>query len=407
MNSLPLSLVNDYLAHKQHLLPTSHSRDVVKAVRDIVALHATSAAGPYLALWARVPEFRRQTLQDLLYERRELVRVLCMRTTLHIVLSDELPYFHQADAQRRRLAEQRDTENLLVLAGVCEQGQARTALKKLLRRVLAVLTKRGPSTVHEISQAVPELHAKIRYSVGKAYEGEFSLGSRLVPGMCALGLLVRARPRGSPSSWRSNLYEYAALADWLPDVDLNSATPLQAQTWLVRQYLAAFGPVTPDDIQWWAGLSKSETNTALRALESSLVTVAIEGLDGGHLMLADDARRLRHFAPPKAPYVFLLPALDPYIMGYQDRQRSLRVAPEHRDKVFDRAGNAMPTVWVNGQVVGAWSQRKDGSVVYGLFEPVGDDALMMLAYEARRLESFLEGEFLALSTSTPFTRNLK
>ena len=40
MNTLPISLVNDCLAHKQHL-PTSHSRDVIKVVRDIVALHAT------------------------------------------------------------------------------------------------------------------------------------------------------------------------------------------------------------------------------------------------------------------------------------------------------------------------------------------------------------------------------
>ena len=160
-----------------------------------------------------------------------------------------------------------------------------------------------------------------------------------------------------------------------------------------------------DDIQWWTGLSKRETNKALGALESSLVTVAIEGLDGEHWMLADDARRLRHFAPPKAPYVFFLPALDPYIMGYQDRSRFFTT--EHRDKIFDRAGNAMPTVWVNGQVVGAWGQRQDGSVVYGLFESVGDDALALLAHEAQRLESLLEGEFLAPSTHTPFTRSLK
>ena len=407
MNTLPVSLVNDYLAHKQHLLPISRSRDVIKVVRDIVALHATSAAGPYLSLWARIPEFQRQTLQAALYERRELVRVLCLRTTLHVVPSDELPCFHQADAKRRRLAEQQDAESLLVQADICEQEQARTALKKLHRRVLAVLTERGPSTVQEISQAVPELQARIRYSVGKAYEGEFSLGSRLVPGMCALGLLVRARPRGSPSAWRSNLYEYAALADWLPDIDLGAVTPSQAQTWLVRRYLSAFGPTTADDIQWWTGWSKHETTKALSALESSLVTVAVEGLVGGHLMLADDAQRLRRFAPPKLPYVFFLPALDPYTMGYQDRQRSLRVAPEHRDKIFDRAGNAMPTVWANGQVVGAWGQHKDGSVVYGLFEPVGDDTLARLTDEARRLESFLEAEFLALSTSTPFTRSLK
>ena len=56
-------------------------------------------------------------------------------------------------------------------------------------------------------------------------------------------------------------------------------------------------------------------------------------------------------------------------MGYRDRGRFLD--PEHRTKLFDRAGNAVLTVWVNGRLVGAWGQRKeDGCVVYGLFEPV-------------------------------------
>ena len=100
-------------------------------------------------------------------------------------------------------------------AGACEQGQARTALKKLQRRVLAALTELGPSTVQEISQAVPALQSKIRYGVAKAYEGEFSLGSRLVLGMCALGLLVRTRPRGSPLAWRSHLYEMVCSSPWV------------------------------------------------------------------------------------------------------------------------------------------------------------------------------------------------
>jgi hypothetical protein len=43
---LKVSLVNGYLAHKQHLLPTSRLADVVQVTRDIVALHATAATGP-------------------------------------------------------------------------------------------------------------------------------------------------------------------------------------------------------------------------------------------------------------------------------------------------------------------------------------------------------------------------
>jgi hypothetical protein len=121
-------------------------------------------------------------------------------------------------------------------------------------------------------------------------------------------------------------------------------------------------------------------------------------------MLADDAQRLGDSIPPDVPYVFLLPTLDPYIMGYRDRQRFL--APEQRGHVFDRAGNAVPTMWVNGRVAGVWGQRKDGSVVYRLFEAAGKPEQTLLAEEARRLEGFLGGEFLPPRFQTPFTRML-
>jgi len=92
-------------------------------------------------------------------------------------------------------------------------------------------------------------------------------------------------------------------------------------------------------------------------------------------------------------------------MGYRDRGRFLEL--EHRAKVFDRTGNAMPTVWANGRVVGAWGQHKDGSVIYGLFEPVDEEEQALPAGEVQRLEGFLGGEFLPPRTHTPFTRALK
>ena len=408
---MKVSLVNSYLAHKQHLLPTSQLTDVVQVTRDIVALHGTDPTGPYLSLRARVPDFQRQALENALYERRELAKLLCMRVTLHAVPSDEVPFFFQAYSQHRTRPEVQGFGAFLVQAGLCREQEVEAYLTDLQRRVLDVLVEKGPCTVRQINQAVPELKTKIRHSEGKAYAGEFSVGSYLVPNiMGARGLLIRARPRGT---WRSNLYEYAVLSDWLPDVDLESVTPQEARAWLVRRYLAAFGPATLDDVRWWTGFSKGETKKALGTLKPEVVEVAIEGLGNGYLMLADDAQRLRDFSPPDGPYVFFLPNLDPYIMGYRDRRRFL--APEHRAKVFDRAGNAVSTVWVNGQVVGAWGQRKargeprrtNGGIIYGLFEPVGEEDQALLLDEAGRLEDFMGDEYLPPRFRTPFTRTLE
>ncbi|MBU0493801.1 MAG: winged helix DNA-binding domain-containing protein, partial [Chloroflexi bacterium] len=359
------------------------------------------------SLWARVPGFQREMLDDALYEQRTLAKVLCMRMTLHLVPSDEAPFFVQIG---RNLSERRTPPRfrgggLLVYAGLCQEEEASVLLEVLYRRVLDVLADRGPATLPEISPAVPELTAKIQHSEGKAYEGEFSIGTRLMGEWCARGLLIRTRPRGT---WRSNLYEYAAFSDWLPDTDLSSVTLQDAQAWLVRRYLAAFGPATLDDVQWWTGLTKTETRNALKPLGPELAEVSIAGLGDAqaYLMLTDDAERLSDFTPPGEPFVFFLPALDPYIMGYKDRRRFLD--PAHNDKVFDRAGNAVPTVWANGRVVGVWNQRDDGSVVYGLFEPVSEPEQALLDAEARRLEGFLGGDVVAPPFfRTAFFRDLK
>lgn len=107
----------------------------------------------------------------------------------------------------------------------------------------------------------------------------------------------------------------------------------------------------------------------------------------GHLMLAEDLDALAAFAPPAEPNVFLLPALDPYIMGYQDRRRFLD--PAHRTTVFDYAGNARPSVWAGGRVVGTWREEERGAPGYALFESItlAEQALLNAQFE--RLAAFL------------------
>jgi len=402
MRSLKLDLahVNAYLAHKQHLLPMAQSGDVTEVTRDIGALHATAPTSPFLSLWARMTGFALNWLEDALYNERALVRTICMRQTLHVVPSDELAHYIQIYADRYGASVAAEGQAILVQAGLCGEAEAADRWGDLQRRVLEVVSDTGPCTVRTLSHAIPELRSQVRYSVGKSYEGSFSVGSRLVPAMCTLGMLIRSRPQGT---WRSNLYAYALLSDWLPGIDLGAVSPSEAQAWLVRRYLSAFGPATVEDIQWWTGLTRGETMHALEALQPSLIEVSIAGL-GTYLMQDTDLGRCRDLSPPSHPYAWLLPSLDPYVMGYSDRRRFLD--PGDQEAVLDRAGNAMPTVWFNGQVVGAWAQRRDGSVVYGLFEPHPAAVRAAIDAEAQRLEAFLRGEYLAVRSQTAFARRL-
>ncbi len=352
--SVTVEQVNAFLWHKQHLTPQNPSSDVLRTVQDVVALHATSALTPYLSLWARMVNFRPSHLDTELYVKRSLVKVLCMRQTLHVVPLSKLAILSAATRERLQQNARRELAQLMHWSGVtgAEEERVLDRLQNVIERVIAT---RGPSTATELGDAIPELKKQLHFAPDKPYGGLVSLGSMLVPRLTLLGLLVRGRPRGS---WRSNQHEYALLRDWLSDGNLPVIPTHQAQADLVRSYLAAFGPAKLDDVAWWAGWSKGEAQRALLALASQLVQLHIEQLDGEFWLLASDMSTLVETEPLTSGAVRLLPSLDGYIMGYCDRRRFLDA--NHHDQVFDRSGNAFSSVWVDGRVVGIWHELAGG-----------------------------------------------
>jgi hypothetical protein len=63
----------------------------------------------------------------------------------------------------------------------------------------------------------------------------------------------------------------------------------------------------------------------------------------------------------------VLPGLDPTTMGWKQRDWYL---PEAAREAFDSAGNGGPTLWVDGRIVGAWAQTRDGRIHTHYFEKV-------------------------------------
>ena len=107
--------------------------------------------------------------------------------------------------------------------------------------------------------------------------------------------------------------------------------------------------------------------------------------------------------PPPGEWAALLPALDPTVMGWADR--SWFLGP-HGQALFDANGNAGPTVWVNGRVVGGWAQRPDGEIAIRLLEDVGTDAAGLIEAEAARVRAWLDGARVTPRFRTPLEREL-
>ena len=90
-------------------------------------------------------------------------------------------------------------------------------------------------------------------------------------------------------------------------------------------------------------------------------------------------------------------------MGWQGRGWYLG---PHRDELFDSAGNAGPTAWWDGRIVGGWRQREDGSIELQLLEDAGAEALGALTAEAERLTKWFAGVRILPRFPSPLSRQV-
>ncbi len=355
---LRLEQANEFLLHKQHLSGFATGSSLIQTVGNLGGLHASATTVPYLSLWARLEQFAKDELHTALYDEASLGKVLCMRNTLFILPKELLPTAYQAHKKRRDAAIDRYLRHYEISRAQYE----RTCV------AVSDILGHGAKTTAEIKEELADPSLSI-----------------IVDLMPNDWRLVRGRPRGS---WRSNLHEYATFEAWFPDVDLHSVTPDEARSRLAAHYLAAFGPATEGDMVWWSGLGKSEIRDSLDALGEKVTVVQIEGLENEHFILSSDLHQLER-GQTATRSVFLLPGLDPYVMGHKDRRRFL--SEERYHQVFDRAGNALPTVWHDGRVIGIWLEDSKRTMVEVLlFEEAQQDITSRVQADAQRLSGFLE-----------------
>jgi hypothetical protein len=292
-----------------------------------------------------------------------------MRRTLFVVPTDEAPILQAAASLGVARVERRRNEQMAELLGVLDP----TAwLRDAEVATLEALEGLGEATAAELSRAVPALARKVRTNVGKPYEGDVGFSSRVLIVLALEGRIVRGRPRGT---WVSSQYRWVTMERWLgaplPELDEGDA-----QARLVERWLAQFGPGTEADLRWWSGLTARVIRAALARIQAT--EVELEGESRLAYVLPGDLEDTRR----PEPWVALLPSLDPTTMGWRDRAWYLG---EYQPQLFDSAGNAGPTIWLDGRIVGGWAIRDGGEVVTALLEDVGGDAEMAIEAEAARL----------------------
>ncbi|HEU5314492.1 MAG TPA: winged helix DNA-binding domain-containing protein [Chloroflexota bacterium] len=363
-------------ARSQRLM--GRTKGPLEAARAMCGAQAQDASAGILSLRARLDPAAEVTAADverLRVDDRALVRTWLMRSTIHLVTAEDYalllplvgPHFERRTRPRR-----------LGLGLDDETGERGVGL------LCDFLSKGGPLTRDELRERLErrriptEGQALVHLAALAAYRGKICFG----PG-------------------EGRRATFALVDDWLkPAIQraLHRPPPREeALATLVRRYVDAFGPATPEDLATWSGLPMGDVRVGWKGAAEELVEVAVPPVAGGRAWFpAAREAELREVAgrgrrTPES--VALLAFWDTYLMGY--RSRELTVDTAHAAGVVVAGGVLYPILAVDGRAVAAWRlERAKGRVTVRLspFAPLSKGVLRAAEGEAQDVGRFLGAE---------------
>ncbi|HET8629127.1 MAG TPA: winged helix DNA-binding domain-containing protein [Thermomicrobiales bacterium] len=290
---------------------------------------------------------------------RSLVKTWAMRGTLHLLPTADLSLFTAFLAARASAFTaawvRYGVDMPAILAAIPEALDGRCLTREALAREVARIGGR------------PEL--------GEALLG--SWGGTLKPAAYR-GLLCFG-----PNEGRN--ITFVAPRQWVGDWQEMAIEEASAE--LVRRYLDAYGPATPEDFAHWSGSRLRPVRKTFARLAGELVTVDVEG-ERAWLTPAAAADLA---AEGGTGAVRLLPGFDPYTIGAIPRL-DRHLPASLRARISRTAGWISPVLLVAGRIAGVWQhdvRRGAARVTIEPFAPLPARARAAAERHAATLAPFL------------------
>ncbi|HEX5502264.1 MAG TPA: winged helix DNA-binding domain-containing protein [Thermomicrobiales bacterium] len=354
---------------RQRLLAPAPGEELPAVVGAVCGIQAQVGSAAELAIGARVAGTSQQDVRADIWDERRLVKTYGPRGTLHLLPADELPLW---------MAALRAATLLRAPPWYEAAGLAAAQADDLLAAIGDALDGRCLTREELAGEVAGRVGAWARKPLMSAW------GELLAPAAYA-GRLCFGPSRGSkvtfvrPDQWAG------------PWRDLDPGAALAA---VCRRYVAAYGPVAPQDFARWFRLPPAEARRVLESLGGELAEVAVEGKRAW--VLAADAA-----APwePAGHSLYLLPQYDCYVLGSGQRERVVPEAARARVSAYGRGrfegATGLPVLLIDGAVAGRWAWRKRGGrieVRVEPFAPLTATQRRQLDAEARRVGAFFGGE---------------
>lgn len=350
----------------RQLLLSRADMSVSSAVEHLVGLQAQAPFPPYFGLWTRLKKFHPDDVSQLLLDR-DVVRIVLMRGTVHLVTADDCLALRPLMAPIMARALTSNTEHAPVLQGLD----------------LDAVTKAGRALVEERPMTGSELGPLLAESWPDRTPASLAFAARvLLP-------LVQVPPRGI---WGKSGQPRCTTAEAWLGRPLNTDFSLES---MVLRYLTAFGPATVNDVQAWSGLTR--LREIVEPLRPRLRTFRD---DNGRELF--DLPEVVHPDPDIVAPVRLLAPFDNLLLSHADRTRV--ISDEHRKIVITQNGLVKGTILVDGFVRGFWEivrKRDTASLAIESFSRLSKKDTAALTREGNRLLEFAASD--ATSRDVRFT----
>jgi len=327
----------------RQLLLERRRASATAVIERLAGMQGQWPQAPYVGLWSRIPDFRRETLERAIRSGK-VVKATVMRGTLHLVTARDYPLFFSALQALRPWGDPVSVE-----------------LGRKLVPAMRALFAEGPLTFQQVMEHLERTHAAVDELTRRRAWFAARTGAHILHAPDTA--LWSSRPQAL----------YAAIDE--PQV----VETTLARVELVRRYLSAFGPASRADLANWSGMRVSDFADAVAALEPLRRFRDENGRE-----LLDLQRAPLPAADTPAPVRFL-PKWDNVLLAFADRTRVL--PEEYRKIVIGKNGDVAQTFLVDGLVAGRWRQEKD-KVVLEPFAPLPRAVRRELEDEAARLAEF-------------------
>ena len=326
----------------QHLISPT---DKLTVVRDLCGVQAQFFPNAMHSLKIRCDDYNEQTVAD------GLVKNWTVRGTVHVFAESDLPLFIRCGNgasyrknewsgysfwnQRREWAltpERQKYFSTIIISAVAKKAYTRDALKDLCR-------VHGMTDLEELSM--------------------FDSWGGGIRELCERGFMH---------------YVVQEKKAYIASPEFQPLPEEEAKLEIARRYFSNMGPATVRDAMYYTGAKQAEVKNWLKQLP-------VESFECGGKTYYYIPNGLSY--DKEIPHCLLLAGFDQLMLGYQKKE-SIYLPQEHLRGIFNLAGIVMPSILLNGRVVGKW-KKKNENLTFTLFETISKKDKSMIEDTAEEL----------------------